>query len=489
MKDPHSYNLTRKFAFGAAFVMSVAAAALAWQTRTLAVAQMERLAEDNNANLTQTFANAIWGHFAAFIGAAHTLPPDAIRADPRTAELRRAVGALVANTDVVRVKLYDLGAMVVFSTNPEQIGVPAEDREDFSVAAAGGMSSKLEFETLIDDLAAARENLWVLSSYIPVRNAGNGTIEGVAEVYHDVTEFQINLAHLEQLQIGIVVLVVAAVFGLLLGFVWRADRLIRRQHDRNLELAAGVAKAEAASQAKTEFLANMSHELRTPLNAIIGFSTIIRDEAMGAVGSAKYKEYAGDICSSGEHLLDIINDVLDLVKLEAGSMPAKSEPVNLMEVIGGIVKLTQPSAAAAGLKLVFDADPALRPIESDVTKIRQIAFNLLSNAVKFTANGGIVTVKLWQSSAQRLTRLVVIDNGIGMKEEDLAVALAPFGQVDSGLNRKFEGTGLGLTLSRKLAVTLGGDLKIESRPGTGTTVTVTLPGPMAGAGALLAAAS
>jgi signal transduction histidine kinase len=231
----------------------------------------------------------------------------------------------------------------------------------------------------------------------------------------------------------------------------------------------------------------MSHELRTPLNAIIGFSTIIRDETMGAVGSAKYKEYASDICSSGEHLLEIINDVLDLVKLEAGRMPVKSAPVDLLEVVGSIVKLTQPSAAAAGLKLVFDADPALRPIESDATKIRQIAFNLLSNAVKFTANGGIVTVKLWQSPAQRMTRLVVIDNGIGMKETDLAVAFAPFGQVDSGLNRKFEGTGLGLTLSRKLAVTLGGKIEIESRPGVGTTVTVTLPGPMASAAALLTA--
>jgi len=486
MKDPHSYNLTRKFALGAAFVMIVAAAALAWQTRTLAVTQLERMAEDGNVALTQTIANAVWGGFDAFIDTAGALSPEAIRADPRTAVLNAAVVALMTGTHAVKVKFYNLDGITIFATDPGQIGASVEDREHFIAAANGGTASELIFEERVETVAGPRSNLWVLSSYIPVRRGG-GAVEGVAEVYSDVTQFHAELRHMEQLQIGIVALVVATVFGLLLGFVWRADRLIRRQHDRNLELAAGVAKAEAASQAKSEFLANMSHELRTPLNAIIGFSTIIRDETMGAVGSAKYKEYASDICSSGEHLLEIINDVLDLVKLEAGRMPVKSAPVDLLEVVGSIVKLTQPSAAAAGLKLVFDADPALRPIESDATKIRQIAFNLLSNAVKFTANGGIVTVKLWQSPAQRMTRLVVIDNGIGMKETDLAVAFAPFGQVDSGLNRKFEGTGLGLTLSRKLAVTLGGKIEIESRPGVGTTVTVTLPGPMASAAALLTA--
>jgi signal transduction histidine kinase len=458
-------------------VMIAAAAALAWQTRTLAGSQMERLAEDNNANLTQAFANAVWKRFSAFIASAHMQSPDSLRADPRTEDLRQAIGGLMANTDVVRVKLYDLEGLVVFSTDPEQIGQSAEERDRFSAAAAGKIASELEFEERIADMAGPRQDIWVLSSYVPVRDAASGAVEGVVEVYHDVTAFHLALQRLERLQIAIIALVVAAVFGVLLGFVWRADRLIRREHERNLELAAGVARAEAASQAKTEFLANMSHELRTPLNAIIGFSTLIRDQTLGSAATAKYREFAADICASGQHLLNVINDVLDMAKLEVGHLPINSEPCDVAAILREVVKITRPSAEAKQISLNLEADPALAPIHSDATKIRQIAFNLLSNAIKFTPAGGKVSAALHHAPDGQTMTFSVSDNGIGMKSQDVTIALMPFGQVDSGLNRKFEGAGLGLPLSKRYAEALGGSLAIQSTPGVGTIVTVTLPGP------------
>jgi signal transduction histidine kinase len=476
-----AYRLTRNFALGAAIIIVAAGAAVAELSRTLAVEQLERMAESNNSALTHTFANGVWGRFESFIVGAHELTPDQLRAHPQTAELRGAIETLMAGTSVVRIKLYDLNAITVFSTDAGQIGERLEDADDgeiahFRKAAAGGTVSELErLDEASGDPGAPAER-WVLSSYVPVQRGGkSGSVEGVVEIYTDVTDFYAYIGRGELLHVAVIGGAFLVVFVLLLAVVWRAEWVVEKQHRKNLELAASTARAEAASRAKSEFLANMSHELRTPLNAIIGFSTMVRDEVAGPVGNAKYREYAADIGTAGQHLLSVINDVLDLVRIDSGKMGLKATTLDLSQTVMSVVRLLETEASAAEVSISLETESRLKPIDTDETKLRQILVNLISNAIKFTPTGGSVSVKIRQEPQALMTRITVADTGIGMKETDIPVALAPFGQIDSALNRKYTGTGLGLPLSQRFARLLGGDLEIESALGEGTRITVILP--------------
>ena len=232
-------------------------------------------------------------------------------------------------------------------------------------------------------------------------------------------------------------------------------------------------QAEMASKAKTELLANMSHELRTPLNAIIGFSDAMHTELFGPLGHPKYKEYAEDIHASGEHLLALINDILDVSAIEAGKLQLSEEAVNLGLVIDACLRLMAGRASNGGVQLLR-SDGQAPLVTADERRIRQVILNLLSNAVKFTPQGGEVTIKLAQEDTGDVT-ITVTDSGIGMSPADIAKALEPFGQVDSVLHRKYEGTGLGLPLSIGLVEMHGGRLVIDSARHKGTSVTVRLP--------------
>ena len=240
------------------------------------------------------------------------------------------------------------------------------------------------------------------------------------------------------------------------------------------ELVKSKEAAEFANRAKTEFLANMSHELRTPLNAILGFSEVIKDEMFGPVGTAKYLDYARDIHSSGEHLLDLINDVLDLAKLEAGKLALHEREVALADVIEQCLALVRGRADKAGIALRAELPAALPALRADVRALKQILLNLLSNAVKFTPEGGTVGLSARADDRHGLA-IAVRDTGIGMMPSDIEVALAPFGQVDSAIAHAHEGTGLGLPITRSLVRLHGGDLTIASAPGKGTTITAQFP--------------
>ncbi|GGF22061.1 hypothetical protein GCM10011611_30180 [Aliidongia dinghuensis] len=245
--------------------------------------------------------------------------------------------------------------------------------------------------------------------------------------------------------------------------------LKRREH----ALFEAKEVAESANRAKSEFLANISHELRTPLNAIIGFSELIIAETMGPIAKP-YKEYLQDVLNSGRHLLEVINDILDLAKAEAGQLDLNEEALDLKSLIDGVVRLMRERAMRNGLRLSTTVAPGLPPFRADPRKLRQILLNLISNAVKFTPAGGSVDVDA-VCTADGDLRLSVIDTGIGIASEDIAVALKPFGQVDGTLSRKYEGTGLGLPLTRAMVELHNGEIRIESELDRGTTVTILLP--------------
>jgi len=243
--------------------------------------------------------------------------------------------------------------------------------------------------------------------------------------------------------------------------------------ERETVLQAAKDQAEAASRSKSQFLANMSHELRTPLNAVIGFSEIIRDAMMGPV-SARYQEYARDICSSGEHLLSMINDTLDLSKIEVGQLEIYEEVVDVAEVVTACHRIIRERLQTNNLKLVIDVQQNLPALRADQRRLKQIFLNLLSNAVKFTPQNGRITVKAQLLPTNQI-EFSISDTGIGMKPEDVEIALEPFRQVDGELNRRYEGTGLGLPLVQRLVDLHDGQLEIVTAPDAGTTVTITLP--------------
>ena len=233
-------------------------------------------------------------------------------------------------------------------------------------------------------------------------------------------------------------------------------------------------QAETANRAKSEFLANMSHELRTPLNAIIGFSEIIAHELFGPLGNEKYRDYMKDIHQSSLHLLSIINDVLDMSKIEAGKLELSREPLNIRSLIGEVIRMMRELAESRGIKLAPTLVDGDLEIWADERAMKQIFLNLLSNAIKFSRDGGEVCIRVLADRPD-LAVVEFEDHGIGMNEEELERALQPFGQAKPSTTRNNGGTGLGLPITKGLIEAHGGKLAIESRVGQGTIARIAVP--------------
>ena len=313
------------------------------------------------------------------------------------------------------------------------------------------------------------------------------------QAYPDLAALIDEAPDLTWLAVGVAVVTIMIISFALIGAIVDqrlADRAVREAErlremvaqleatKRELEattvnLTRALEAAAAGSQAKSQFLATMSHELRTPLNAVIGFSQILAAEIFGPLGDPRYRDYSRTISESGTHLLNLINDVLDFSKSEAGKLELHEEPVDLTETAEHAMRIVSGQAQARKVALAFEAETGLLPVLADPKRVKQVLLNLLSNAIKFTPEDGRITVKAYRRGDGMAVD--VADTGIGIAAEDVPTALERFGQVDRELARKHEGTGLGLPLSKRLMELHGGTLELRSAPGVGTTVTITFP--------------
>lgn len=261
--------------------------------------------------------------------------------------------------------------------------------------------------------------------------------------------------------------------GIVRPFILLSFQDVTQQRRVERALQQALAHAEEASRTKSQFLATMSHELRTPLNAILGFSEIIKQQYMGPIGTPIYAEYAADIFESGSHLLTLVDDLLDLARLEAGKREIADEPVAVDEVAEIVLRTIAPLAEGAGVTIDDRMPAALPQVRGDRRAVRQMLTNLLSNAVKYTPTGG----KAWIAAAVRPAGLVVEvgDTGVGMSQEELVVALRPFGRLKARGVEQQNGTGLGLPIVKSLIELHGGALEVDSRPGLGTTARLIFP--------------
>ena len=525
------FRLFRYYSIASAIAIIVVTVALVVIYRQNAIGELVEISERQNVTLARSFANTVWPEFSSYVTSVRERDGDTLRARPETRRIHETLAAITNGLPVLKIKIYNLDGLTVYSSAPEQIGDDKSKNPGFLKAARKGRpASKLSYRDTFGAFDRTVHDRDLIESYLPIQGSAGAT-EGVFELYTDVTPL---MHRIDRMTVRLVVISLLA-FGLLYGvlalIVRRADGILKRQYvdlvrneetikSKNTELEHQVAEregaeaalrtahdglearvrerteelrreigereriesdlrmardqAESANRAKSEFLAAMSHELRTPLNAIIGFSEMMKTEALGPVGSVEYLEYAKDINDSGLHLLSIINDILDLSKVESAEGDLHETVLEIPALIDSAVMLVRQRAVNNGVALKLEVEDNPPVLRADERKLKQILVNLLSNAVKFTKADGTVTIRVW-CRADSGCVFQIADTGIGIAAEDIPKALSRFGQVDGNLNREYEGAGLGLPLTKALVELHGGALDLQSKPGVGTTVTVRFP--------------
>jgi len=473
-----SWPLSKRFAVLSGPLLIGGGLLMAVMNHVWFVDGIERAAERNNVALARVLSNVIWPDFEAEVLAHEESGAAPASADDWRAKLTRELAAVMRHTSVAKVKVYRANGTTAYSTDPTETEEEEEDNEGFQAAIKGEVESEIEseieFEDEINTFDRVINDRNTVSSYIPIFDSDNPKkVVAVFEIYDDITTLLAQLRDGE-IRTGLFVgSLFLLIYACLVIIVVRTERRARRHYENGLRLADAAAQADAASTAKSEFLANMSHELRTPLNAIVGFSEVMKDGLLGPVTPRPYAEYVRHIWVAASHLTDIIGNILDLSKIDAGKVTVEKSRVALPETILLVCGMMQDKAAKRGVALTEEIDPSLDTIVTDPVKLRQILLNLLSNAIKFTGNGGRVTLRIGRSGED--IEFSIRDTGIGMDDAEIKIALSPFGQVESPFSRMHEGTGLGLPLTQRLVSLIGGRMAISSEKGVGTLVKVILP--------------
>ena len=469
------FNVIRLFSIVSLILFSALTIAGGMYLHGRAVEDMTRLVGKNNASLVRGYGSEVWKRYRDTL-APLLANPAALKGNPVVTGFAQDTVRYFQGMPLLRVNIYSAAGQLVMSDNvngaKKLATSPSSPDAPF---VAGNYKRSVPISQLLTGIAlqgAAHGKL--VQTVTPLADGGN-TPDGAIEILVDVTDQLDELRTVQLIGTGAVICMVLFPLFVLLLSSRRAENIIARQHEANAELIDAAAAAVAENREKSQFLANISHELRTPLNAIIGFSDIIQKETPPQAENPKFGDYISDIHSSGVHLLSLINDILDYSKAEAGKLALEVSEVNVSKLIQNSMRLLEPRAESANVRLLeqLPKDQIIMLIDSK--KFKQVLLNLLSNAVKFTPAGGQVMITAWQNLSDDTYSFEVEDTGIGIAPKDISRAMAPFGQVDNTLKRKYEGTGLGLPLTKKFVELMGGKFKIESELNKGTKITFTMP--------------
>lgn len=473
------------FIFAAFLVVVAGAASVGWYFKELKTKEILSAAYYENAGLIGSYTSTIWAKNIVAV-------PSISVANPT--EYGKATDGFFQSFGFLKLTLFTPDLKTLFYSSTPNIVTNAEDARiplfNMPEIQKGRLQSRVLEDSYLGVGPQRSESKILIQSIVPIFAAempeptrqaclrGTATTPctpvALAEIYRDITPFWHSLQQQQLWLIAAIIGTFAALGGALLVITARAGSIIARQHELNLELTAAATRAEAQSKDKSQFLASVSHELRTPLNSIIGFSEIVKNEARDHLQKI-YLDYIEDIYASGRHLLSLINDILDYSKAEAGKLQIEWAETDVTKVIRNSLRMVMPRAETAQVTLVEDLPSGHLIITTDAKKLKQVLLNLLSNAVKFTPVGGEVRCQAWEDIVTHHLVIQVRDTGIGIAAKDISKVMTPFGQVDSALSRKYEGTGLGLPLAKVFMESMGGSFAIESVLNEGTTITITLP--------------
>lgn len=440
-------------------------------------------------DLAEIIVNDIWNKQPSKIHPINIRTIVELRMEEDFATLYKEIERSLNSLSPIQINMYNAKAEKVFS-NSEKVELSEfselqKNRLEYfnhfhtSMNANSGSFyiDKKEFYSKIRVGSKATNNevdikMDLLHTLIPVFLEGSSDKEliGIVEFFDDVGKEYLIISYGEKFALALMILILLLYIITVFYYSFQAQKIVTIQYELNREHEEAKFKAEEESQKKSQFLANVSHELRTPLNSIIGFSEIIANEALGPIGDPKYQEYGKDINSSGNHLLSLINDILDFSKAEAEKLVVEAIEIDLSKIALNSLKMVQSRAENGSVTLRTKLPESHVIMIADPKRIKQILLNLLSNAVKFTPEGGEVSLSVYIENDQIIIK--VTDNGIGIAEKDISRALSVFGQVDNKLSRKYEGTGLGLPLTKRLVELMGGSFELTSAEGFGTTATL-----------------
>lgn len=437
--------------------------------RLVAHSDIEHYSEKSNVVLAKTMANVLWPEINGLVRSLKNHSRgDSDWLGVVQVVLDEPISDLIRETNVLAVELHTIDGYTVFSTIKGHSGIE-DPHKNFLVkkALAGQIITDIQFHEVFS-LRDGRQVLgrYILSSYLPVKNRNNGEVEAVFEVFSDVSGQYAKVVDSQLKFAGVLTVVFLSIYIIVYFLIRYLDAVIRN----NIDLTVAMDSEKNANVAKTQFLATMSHELRTPLNAIIGYSEML-EEDFEFDGHTSASQDLGKIQVAARHLLHLINEILDLSKIEAGQMGLYSEAVNVVELVQEIMQVIKPLVAEKGNQIVLNCAADIT-VYTDALKLRQILINLLSNASKFTENG---CLELGLNTHNGDLVVSVKDNGIGMTPEQVSHLFQPFVQADESTTRRYGGTGLGLTISKHYCEMMGGVISVQSMPGRGSVFTVNIP--------------
>jgi len=516
------FSVRRYFAVTSLVAIVIAAVVFMYFFRFASNQYLLEGAEKENVALSQVLVERIWPQFEPYIEQASKMDSAELMVQSIYRDTYQKTLDAIKGLGVLKVKIFDLNGKTVFSTDPDQLGDQKPANYGGSkVSKTGEPITEISHRKTFNGIHGPLENIWTVSSYLPIRESVGHEIKGVFEVYYDATDSYNLLRKNQILAFTGMVFILSALYISLFFVSRKADQLILKQSndlntylrqiedqnqkleehvqertdelkksvkelekhklhledlvsDRTSELTKAKDEAVNANQAKSIFLANMSHELRTPLNAILGYAEIMRED-YSEQGDA-INEDLNKIYLAGTHLLSVIDDILDISKIESGKMELYFERVKVPEIINEVITSTSALADRNNNEIVLDFVSELDEYVTDATKFRQILYNLINNANKFTKNGKVsVLVSQSKTDSESWLKVKVTDTGIGMDRSQIEKIFQTFSQADSSTTRKFGGSGLGLAISKGLCELLNGVISVESVPGVGSSFTVRLP--------------